>query len=150
MAATPRPEMLVDAAWLQAHLEDADLRVVDCDSAEAYRRAHIPGAVNPRDNRFKDPDNARFVMRPRQFAAAMAELGIGPETQVIAYDATGALNAGRLWWCLKYYGHDNVRIADGGWNRWLAEGGAISMSATRPSAAPFVPKARPERHASAE
>lgn len=144
------PEMLVDGAWLQAHLNDANLRIVDCDPYEGYRRAHIPGSVAPRDNRFKDPQNVRFVMKPEQFAAAMADLGIDDNTDVIAYDATGALNAGRLWWCMTYYGHTKVRVLNGGWNLWLKEGRPMTMAETKVSAGSFTPRADESKYASAE
>jgi len=94
--------MLVDGAWLEAHLSDPNLRIVDCGSRDAYLRAHIPGAVFPADANFKDttPERSRFVMPSDQFAKAMAALGIGDETAVITYDAA-QLTAGRLWWCLQ-------------------------------------------------
>ena len=145
-----RPEMLVDGDWLQAHLSDPNLRIVDCDLPDAHRRAHIPGAVVPKDNRFKDPDNPKFVMQPAQFAAAMAELGIGDETQVIAYDASGSLNAGRFWWCLAYYGNSNVRVLNGGWNLWLKQGRPMTMAEAKFSAGPFTPRADESMRASAE
>ena len=65
-------------------------------------------------------------MPPEQFAQAMAALGIGDETQVVAYDAA-QVTAGRLWWCLQYYGHTNVRILNGGWNQWLQDKRPIAM-----------------------
>ncbi|HLF08511.1 MAG TPA: sulfurtransferase [Dehalococcoidia bacterium] len=145
-----RAEMLVDGAWLQAHLGDPNLRIVDCDPVDAYRRAHIPGSVVPRDNRFKDPDNIRFVMKPAQFAAAMAELGISDDTDVVAYDASGSLNAGRLWWCLTYYGYTKARVLNGGWNRWLQEGRPMTMEETKVSAGKFTPRADESVYASAE
>ena len=52
----------------------------------------------------------------------MAELGIGNDTEVIGYDASGGLYATRLWWCLAYYGHTRVRVLNGGWGLWLKEG----------------------------
>ena len=61
-------------------------------------------------------------MEPAKFAETMASLGIGDDTEVLAYDASGSLYASRLWWCLNYYGHSQVRILNGGWDRWLKEG----------------------------
>ncbi len=118
------PEMLVDGDWLQARLGQPDLRVVDCDGAGAYRRAHIDGAVFSDKHPYKGADDHRLVMGPEEFAATMSALGIGDDTQVVAYDTNGAVSSGRLWWCLNYYGHTNVRVLDGGWSRWLAPGPA--------------------------
>jgi thiosulfate/3-mercaptopyruvate sulfurtransferase len=154
-------EMLVDGAWLASHAGDANLRIVDCDGAEAYKRAHIPGAVSlPPDKGigplqssfFKDPGSkdAALVMTPEQFAAAMAGLGIGNDTTVVVYDSGGSMHAARLWWCLNYYGHTDVKLLDGGWRRWLAEARPISLDETVPPHAAFTPRTNASLHASAE
>ena len=139
MTGYSRPELLVEGAWLQAHLEDANLRVVDCDVRDAYRRAHIHGAVGVQDNYFKNPDDRRFLMTAAQFAATMSAMGIGDDTDVVAYDA-GSVTAGRLWWCLNYYGHTRVRVLDGGWNLWLKEGRPITMAEPKVRPATFTPR----------
>jgi thiosulfate/3-mercaptopyruvate sulfurtransferase len=150
MADYAHPELLVEPDWLEAHLNDADLRVVDCDPPDAYRRVHIPGAVNPRDNFLKNPDDRRFIMTPEQFAAEMGRLGIGDETLVVAYDA-GSTTAGRLWWALNYYGHGNVKVLNGGWNTWLKQGRPITMEQPQVTApGPFTPRADEAMYATAE
>jgi thiosulfate/3-mercaptopyruvate sulfurtransferase len=131
-----QPGMVVDGAWLQAHLGDANLRIVDCDTRGAYERAHIPGAVWPSKHPYKDPDSPLQVMAPDQFAAAMSDLGIGDDTTVVAYDSGGGVSAGRLWWCLKYYGHKDILVLDGGWGLWLKQGRPVSMAP--PSVPPSV------------
>jgi thiosulfate/3-mercaptopyruvate sulfurtransferase len=154
-----RPELLVDSAWLEAHQNDPNLRIVDCDSLDAYRRAHIPGAVPiPGDqtpgptqaNFLKNPENPLFVMTPDQFAARMASMGIGDETEVVAYDASSSNYAGRLWWCLTYYGHTRVRILNGGWRRWLAEKRPVAVSEPKVAPASFTPRPNASVLASAE
>lgn len=127
--------MLVDGAWLVARLGDANLRIVDCDGAVAYRRAHIPGAVFSESHPYKSAENHRIVMGPEAFAAAMSAIGVGPETEVVAYDSNGAVSAGRLWWCLAYYGHRRVRVLDGGWPRWLEESRPVTMAESKPAPA---------------
>ena len=145
-----RPELLVDGSWLQEHLDDPNLRIVDCDTRDAFRRAHIPSAVCPADNFFKDPNDRRFVMPPDLFAETMAGLGIGDDTDVVTYDA-GGITAARLWWCLNYYGHTRVRVLNGGWNQWLADGRPMTMAETRPSASkPFTPRVNDSIRAGAE
>lgn len=144
------PEMLVDGDWLQAHLDDPNLRIVDCDPPDAYRRVHIPGAVNPTDNFFKNPDDRHFIMTPAQFAAEMARLGIDDDTEVVAYDA-GSTTAGRLGWCLNYYGHSKVRVLDGGWNLWLNQGRPLTMAEPKLAAdSSFTPRANDSMYATAE
>jgi thiosulfate/3-mercaptopyruvate sulfurtransferase len=125
-----RPEMLVETGWLQDHLLEDGIRIVDCDPHAAYRRVHVPGAVGVRDNYFKNPDDRTFVMNEDQIKVEMSSLGIGDDTAVIAYDGFGSLYATRLWWVLSYYGHGSVRVLNGGWSKWFAE--RRPMTNTRP------------------
>ncbi len=145
-----RADWLVEGGWVEEHLNDPGIRVVDCDTPDAFNRAHLPGAVGYRDRLYKNPADSRFVMEPEQFAAAMAELGVGDETEVIAYDAAGSLNAGRFWWCLNYYGHPRVRVLNGGWNLWLKEGRPVTMATTKVEAASFTPRPDESLRATAE
>ena len=150
MADYARGDMLVDGAWLQEHLNDPNIRVVDCDTRDAYRRAHIPGAVFPSDTFLKNPDDRRFVMQPDQFAAEMKSLGIDDDTLVIAYDQASN-TASRLWWALNYYGHTNVKVVNGGWQQWVAEGRPISLKMeSRTTDRPFTPSADESLLATAE
>ena len=122
------PEFLADTEWLAEHLSDENIRIVDTDVADAYQRGHIPGSVMVPDNYEKDPDSKRVHILPPDGFAEMAEsLGIGDETLVVAYDNSRSLYAGRLWWALRYYGHDNVKVLNGGWRKWLGEGRPISI-----------------------
>ncbi len=136
------PELLVDAEWLEAHGNDANVVVVDCDVDAGYARGHIPGAVLVPDNFEKDPDTRRVhIMNPDQFTAMCQGLGIGDDTLVITYDNGQGLTAARLWWALNYYGHDNVKVLDGGWRRWVSEGRRVSFDRTQPAAGrSFTPR----------
>lgn len=142
-----RPEILAEPEWLAEHVGDPGVRVIDCAALEAYRRAHIPGAVQlPADVYIKEdgPPGAghgTFVMPPGQFEALMSGLGVGPETLVVTYDDNNALVASRLWWVLRYYGHTEAKVLNGGWHRWLSEGRPVTFHATKPEPATFV--ARP-------
>ena len=113
------PELLVDAAWVDAHKGDADVVIVDCEVDAAFARGHIPGAVLVPDNYEKDPDSGRlFLMQPDQFKNMCEGLGIGDDILVIALDHSRSLTAARLWWSLNTYGHTNVKILNGGWRAW--------------------------------
>lgn len=126
-------DLLVEPDWLEARLSDSGLTIVDCDAPEQYQRAHIPGAVAHRTNHFlKDPEDARFILKPAQFAEAMASLGIDDDSDVICYDASAMRYASRLWWCLNYYGFGRVRLLNGGWDRWLADGRPMTMKPSQP------------------
>jgi thiosulfate/3-mercaptopyruvate sulfurtransferase len=135
-----RPELLVETDWLEHHLSDPGIRIVDCDERPAYARAHIPGAVALPNNRLKRADNSALVMTPSEFREIMEAAGIGDATRVICYDANNALNAARLWWTLRYFGHANAAVLNGGWNRWLAEGRRITMEPSSYARGAFTPK----------
>jgi thiosulfate/3-mercaptopyruvate sulfurtransferase len=129
----------VSTDWLAERLDDPRLRVVDVrgkvlppgikpryqPKRSDYDAAHIPGAIFVDWTRdIIDPADPvpMQVAGPGPFALKMSELGIGDETLVVAYDDYDHIFAGRLAWALRYYGHEGVRILDGGWARWLAEG----------------------------
>ena len=146
---------LVDGATLAARLGDPAWVVVDCrhDLADpaageaAYARGHIPGAVflhldrdlssakNGRNGRHPLPDIATL-------AAALGRAGIGPGVQVVAYDDCGGMMAGRLWWLLRWLGHEAVALLDGGLPAWPAAGGALSTEMPEPAARTFTPAPR--------
>lgn len=165
-------EPLVTTEWLEAHLGDPDLRVVDMrgyvttrpiepgveeatyrGAIEEYLAGHIPGAVYVDWTKdivdLDDPVPAQ-VARPESFAEAMASRGIGDSTRVVAVDHMGGQFATRLWWALRYYGHDLVSVLDGGWNRWVEEERPIESGQSSTPRAEFHPKTRPELRATAE
>ena len=123
-----RPDLLVETEWLAEHIGDSNLRIVDMGPIDAYKRAHIPGSMGLNRNYFKDPDNRALVMGPDQFAEEMGQVGIGNEHDVVAYDDWGGLYAGRLWWLLRMHGHEKVRVLNGGWNKWIAEGRPVEAA----------------------
>ncbi|MEJ5221850.1 MAG: rhodanese-like domain-containing protein, partial [Tepidiforma sp.] len=151
-----RPELLAEPDWLQQHLDDPGVRIIDCAVLEAYRRAHIPGAVHlPVHYYIKEAgppgaDHGTFVMPPAEFEALMGRLGVSNDTLVVTYDDNNALVAARLWWVLTYYGHTNVKVLNGGWHRWLTEGRPITFHATRPKPASFTARPNPDLIADAE
>jgi thiosulfate/3-mercaptopyruvate sulfurtransferase len=150
------PENLVEPDWVQEHATDSNVRVIDCAVLEAYRRAHIPGAVHlPVHYYIKEDgppgaDHGTFVMPPQQFEALMGRLGVSNDTLVITYDDNNALVASRLWWVLRYYGHMNVKVLNGGWHRWLTEGRPVDFHSTRVQPATFKATPNPALVASAE
>lgn len=139
-----RPEILAEPDWLAEHVGDPEVRLIDCAALEAYRRAHIPGAVQLPTNVYIKEDGApgedhgTFVMPPAQFEELMSGLGVGPATLVVTYDDNNALVASRLWWVLRYYGHTRAKVLNGGWHRWLSEGRPVTFHATNPPRAKFL------------
>jgi thiosulfate/3-mercaptopyruvate sulfurtransferase len=136
------PELLVETGWLAEHLHDPGLRIVDADTPQSYARAHIPGAVGHEGENInlKTAPGEVFLMGPEQFAETAGRMGIGDETTVVAYDSHMGLQSARLWWSLNYYGHTKVRLLNGGWHKWIAEGRPVSMAKTGPEPARFTPR----------
>jgi thiosulfate/3-mercaptopyruvate sulfurtransferase len=148
---------LISASDLARHLDDADWIVCDCrhDLADveagrrAYRESHVPGArfvhldhdlsapMTGRNGRHPLPD-------PKRFARRVGDLGIGSHSQVIAYDASGGYYAARLWWMLRWLGHDAVAVLDGGWDAWVKA--ALPVSSEEPAIDPvrFHPRTSAE------
>jgi thiosulfate/3-mercaptopyruvate sulfurtransferase len=140
-----RPELLAETEWLAQHLNDPSLRLVDMRPEEAYRKGHIPGAVNLEGKALKDPDNEVYVIPPDKLAALMAKLGIGNETTVVGYDDQGGLAPARLWWVLDYYGHTKVKVLNGGWNKWVKEQRPITTEVPAPPPAEFTVRVDPSK-----
>ena len=148
---------LLDAATLARHLDDPDWVFVDCRFSladteagrRAYREAHIPGAVYAHlDEDLSGPiipgKTGRHPLPP---IAALAERfdrwGIGPGVQVVAYDDLSGAIAARLWWLLRWLGHDAVAVLDGGWPAWRAGGFPTTDEAPAPQRRSFTPRPRP-------
>ena len=132
------PELLVTTDWLADHLDDPNVVIVDQDLPDNYARAHIPGAAVYQDHYYKELSGSPHIQDARTFAATMESLGIGDDTTVVAYDSDGNHVAARLFWALKYYGHDDVRILDGGFPKWLAEGKPLSRETPEPRPVSFT------------
>ena len=116
----------------------------------AYLQAHIPGAVYAHlDEDLSGPSSPASpagirLPDPETFVRTVSAWGIGPQTQVVVYDDKSGSYAARLWWMLRWMGHEAVAVLDGGWAAWQAEGRPTrSGQETRPAAA-FVPRPRPE------
>lgn len=150
------PEILAETDWLAQHANDADVRIIDCATVEAYRRAHIPGAVQLpvhyyiKENDPAGTDHGTLVMPPADFEALMGKLGVGPDTTVVTYDDNNALVASRLWWVLNYYGHSKAKVLNGGWHRWLTEDRPVTFHSTKAAPATFTAKPRPELNATVD
>lgn len=132
--------LIVSTDWLAEHLHDPNLRVVDIrghvisaseppphyfNHRADYDSAHIPGAVFVDwVHEITDPADPRHaqIAQPERYATVMRRIGVSADTFVVAYDDANGMFAARLWWSLKYYGHDKVAVLDGGWQKWLAEG----------------------------
>jgi len=146
---------LVSVSDLAAHLGDPDWIVCDCrhdlvdteSGRRAHARSHIPGArfvhldedlSGPRTGK-----NGRHPLPdPETFRKRLGALGIDNSKQIVAYDASGGCYAARLWWMLRWVGHDRVAVLDGGWDAWIKDGRPVT--AAQPAIRPATFTARPE------
>ncbi|HQY43514.1 MAG TPA: 3-mercaptopyruvate sulfurtransferase [Paracoccaceae bacterium] len=127
------PKTLVSTDWLEAHLKDPDLRILDAswylpdagrDAKAEYQAAHIPGA------RFFDIDEIadkrsglpHMAPPPEMFISRMRAMGVGDGHQVVVYDGSGLFSAARVWWTFRLMGKADVAVLDGGLPKWQAEG----------------------------
>lgn len=163
------PGSLVSTDWLAAHLGDPGVRVIDirgsvttedlgggrqratyAGAPERYAEGHIPGSVFvdwTTDIVDPDGDVKAQIAPPDRFAAAMERIGVGDDSAVVVVDDTGGHLATRLWWALRYYGHDEVAVLDGGFSRWVQEGRPVVVEVAEVPKATFTPRERPELRA---
>ncbi len=148
-----KTDLLASPEWLYEHKGAPELVIVDCPMAEgSYSRAHIPGALQlPVHPYIKAKDPAGSITRrlqgPDEFKELMSELGIGRGTSVVLYDDRGSVFATRLWWMLRYYGHKNARVLNGGWQGWVTSGYPVSFETSKASdtVAKFIPSTNRDR-----
>lgn len=147
---------LIDTGTLQENLDHLDWLVVDCrfslaDSEQgrrAYHASHIPNALYAH----LDQDLSAPVIRGRTgrhplpdmetIVHTFSQWGIDEYVQVVAYDDGAGMVAGRLWWLLRWLGHDGVAVLDGGWARWRQDGRSETQEIPQPAPRTFTPHVR--------
>lgn len=161
-ASQPPMDSLVSAEWLQAHIDDPDLVVLDCsvtievdddggfrtvNGRAAYDEGHIPTAgFADLMGELADSDSPHSyaVPTPEAFAAAMGALGVGDDTRVVLYDTSGGPWAARVWWMLRWVGFDNAALLDGGFNAWTGAEYPLSDEAASEPVRALTVNLRPE------
>jgi thiosulfate/3-mercaptopyruvate sulfurtransferase len=141
------PDGVIGCAQLRTLLGSADLVILDCrhDLAQPewgrqqYRLSHIPGALFAHLDHDLAGDrtgsNGRHPLPdPETLAARLRSWGVGPATRVVVYDASEGAYAARAWWLLRWLGHAQVAVLDGGWTAWLAA--ALPVDDTVPAPRP--------------
>lgn len=133
---TDDPRTLVSTDWLEAHLKDPDLRIIDAswylpaanrNGRAEYEAGHIPGARFFDIEEISDTRSALPHMAPpsEKFISRMRAMGIGDGHQVVIYDGAGLFSAPRVWWTFRLMGKVDVAVLDGGLPKWKAEGREI-------------------------
>lgn len=147
----------VTASWLAEHLADPDITIVDCrfdlmDTTRGqreYAQGHIPGAYyldleqdlsSPRQQH----GGRHPLPAPEKLAARLNEMGVTPQTLVVAYDDSRFAYAARCWWLLRWLGHDRVVVLDGGYRAYVEAGYPITSLVPPPRPGNFQPQPHPE------
>jgi thiosulfate/3-mercaptopyruvate sulfurtransferase len=158
---------LVTTAWLARQLENPQVRIVELrgkvlppskppphyfTDRAGYEHGHIPNAVfvDWQVDIVAPGSPLNDVAEPERFAALMGALGIGNDTTVVLYDNAASMLACRLRWALRYYGHEQVFILDGGWDKWLADGRPVSADIPQVETRQFEARINPRLKASAK
>ena len=142
MAEHPQSGLLVETSWLAEHLDDPGVRVVEmAQDGGAFEDGHVPGAMLSPTWQIKGSVETRLVAPPEEARAWFESVGIGDGTLAVGYDRVRCRDASRLWWVLNYYGHENVRVLNGGWAKWSAEGRPVETGPAAVAAgATFSPR----------
>jgi thiosulfate/3-mercaptopyruvate sulfurtransferase len=138
-------DVLVTTDWLAERLGDDDVVVAEADeNPDLYDEGHIPGSVKLhwRDD-LQDPVE-RDIVEPGSFERLMGERGIGNDTTVVLYGDKNNWFAAYAYWYLKIYGHADVRILDGGRQKWIDEGREMTADPPAPAAASYTAPAADE------
>jgi thiosulfate/3-mercaptopyruvate sulfurtransferase len=142
MSEYAHPEVLVTTDWVASHLNDPQLRLIEVDvDTSAYDQGHVPGAVGWNwQTQLQDPVR-RDLADQQSFEKLAGNAGISPNTTVILYGDNNNWFAAWAFWQLKYYGHNDVRLMNGGRKKWLEEKRQLSTDAPRTQPATYKAKA---------
>lgn len=148
---------VVDAATLEGRLGapglvllDARFRLADPTAGRGlWAQGHLPGAHYADLDRHLSapvgPGTGRHPLpAPEALAHRLSRWGIGPDTSVVVYDDAGGAIAARAWWLLRWLGHDDVAVLDGGLAAWMANGGRLESGHVAAAPGAFTPRPRPE------
>jgi len=151
-------QSVVSAEWLLEHLEDPQVAIADCRFSltepqlgyQQYLKNHIPGAFYLDLNKDLSSPVAIHGGRhplpdPHTLARKLAQLGITSQTFVVAYDDSRFAFAARLWWLLRYLGHTQVAVLDGGFSGWLNSGYRVTSVIPQSKSGSFVPQVHLDR-----
>ena len=133
MADYAHPEVLVSTAWVAEHLNDPKLRIAEVDvDTSAYGQGHVPGAIGWNwQTELQDPVR-RDLVDQHTFNALLSRSGITNDSIVVVYGDNNNWFAAWAFWQLKYYGHTDVRIMNGGRKKWLEEKRQLSTDTPHP------------------
>jgi len=139
-------DVLVEPEWLEEHLNDDSIRIVEVDeNPDLYREAHIPGAIGFDWKHDLQDQVKRDFLSPEEFGQLFGSRGISNQHQIILYGDRNNWFAAYTYWYLKYYGHDNVKLLNGPRERWISEDRPTSTELLSYPEATFEAKPGDER-----
>ena len=134
-------DVLVETDWVEEHLNDPDIRIVEVDENPAlYAEAHIPGAIGFDWKADLQDQVKRDFLGPEDFGRLFGEHGISNDHTVVLYGDRNNWFAAYTYWYLKYYGHDKVKLVNGPREKWIAEGRPTTSDVPSPEPATFTAK----------
>jgi thiosulfate/3-mercaptopyruvate sulfurtransferase len=139
MAGYANPDVLVSTDWVDEHKADPNVRLVEVDvDTEAYETGHIPGAVGWNWQSQLQDGLRRDLLPKAEFEALMSSSGIANDTTIVLYGDNNNWFATYAYWQLKIFGHEDVRIMNGGRKKWDLEGRELTQAAPSVSAASYT------------
>jgi thiosulfate/3-mercaptopyruvate sulfurtransferase len=134
-------DVLVETAWVEEHLNDDSIRIVEVDENPAlYAEAHIPGAIGFDWKRDLQDQVKRDFLTPEAFGELFGSRGISNDHTIVLYGDRNNWFAAYTYWYLKYYGHDNVKLMNGPREKWISEGRKTTNEVPSYPPATFVAK----------
>jgi thiosulfate/3-mercaptopyruvate sulfurtransferase len=131
-------DVLVDTQWVQEHLDDDSIRIVEVDENPAlYADAHIPGAIGFDWKKDLQDQVKRDFLGPEEFGALFGGRGVSNDHTIVLYGDRNNWFAAYTYWYLKYYGHDNVKLMNGPREKWISEGRPTSTEVPQYEGASF-------------
>ncbi len=148
---------IVSTEWLAQNIHNPNVRIVDCRFAlgsptagiSAYEAEHVEGAIYfDLEQDLSAPKASHGGRHPlpdiEQLADRLGKAGINNDSLIVAYDDQGGMFAARFWWLLRYMGHKQVAILDGGYSKWISEGNATTQQLPLFKEATFIPHINPD------
>ena len=136
------PEVLVDAAWIEAHANDPKVRLIEVDvDTKSYAEGHIPGAVAFNWQKELQDQIVRSPISQAKLEELLSTAGVSNDTTIVLYGDNNNWFAAWALWILKYYGHEDVRLLDGGRVKWLADKREITSEVPSYAATHYTAKA---------
>lgn len=141
MADYAHPEVLVSTSWAAEHLSDPRVRLIEVDvDTSAYDQGHIPGAVGWNWQTQLQDGVRRDLLDKAAWEALLSKSGVANDTTIVLYGDNNNWFAAYAFWQLKYYGHEDVRLLNGGRKKWLEEKRALTKDATQVAPTKYAAK----------